>query len=106
MQVYSELAQRLDSVEQALKRLQLWSNAAPSETALQSQQPFCVDTLAFEQWLQFVMIPKFRQMIAASIPLPAQCAIAEMAEEAFKEIDEKELVECIRAIDQLITFGR
>lgn len=105
MQLYDELENRLVAVEEELKRLQLWSNDVPSKEALQSQQPFCLDTLAFEQWLQFVMIPTFRFMIAESNPLPPRCAIAEMAEEVLKDSDAGELVNRIRAIDELITNG-
>lgn len=103
--MYAELEKRLDAVEQTLQGLQLWSNETPSYHALQSQQPFCVDTLTFEQWLQFVMIPTFRQMIADSTPLPPQCAIAEMAEQVYQDIGYVELIERIRAIDHLITRG-
>ncbi|NVK54004.1 MAG: YqcC family protein [Alteromonadaceae bacterium] len=36
----------------------IWSSQMPSAQALASQQPFACDTLTFEQWLQFIFIPR------------------------------------------------
>lgn len=46
-----DLAQCLLEIEAELRRLGWWSEQAPQATALASREPFCVDTLAFEQWL-------------------------------------------------------
>lgn len=80
----------------------IWSTQVPSLEALSSTQPFCVDTLSFEQWLQFVMMVRFEEMIHNSIPLPKQCDIAPMAEEAFKGRSLSKVIVLISAIDKLI----
>ncbi len=81
----------------------IWSKEAPSLEALSSAQPFCVDTLSFEQWLQFVMMARFAEMIQHSLALPSQCDIAPMAEEAFKGRQLPNVIELLRAIDKLLS---
>ena len=79
------------------------STVVPSVAALSSTQPFCVDTLNFEQWLQFVMMARFEGMIQNSQPLPTQCDIAPMAEEAFKGRLFPNVIARLRAIDKLLS---
>lgn len=45
----------LSELEDELRQLGWWEQQAPSAQALQSQQPFCVDTLEFSQWLQWIL---------------------------------------------------
>ena len=61
----------------------LWQKQAPTAEALASDQPFCVDTLSFEQWLQYVFLPRMGQLVSERMELPAECAVAPMAEQAF-----------------------
>jgi len=93
----------LSQLQICLQAEQLWASSAPSEAALSSTEPFCVDTLSFEQWLQFVMVVRFRQMIQAKVPLPGKCDIAPMAEEAFKGRSLGDVVSAIRAVDELLS---
>ncbi|QPB84145.1 YqcC family protein [Pseudoalteromonas rubra] len=72
--------QLLDELEHTLRQAKLWQAEPVSEQALQSTQPFCCDTLRFEQWLQFVFIVKMRTLLQNGAPLPANMAIAPMAE--------------------------
>ena len=99
---YATLADQLDALVVELQRLGLWDNAPPPATALASGAPFCHDTLAFHQWLQWLFIPRLRQMIAQRAPLPGTCNIAPMAELSYAEAvwDNDELIELLRAIDQ------
>jgi len=75
----------LKELEFTLQRLQLWQEEAPSEAALASTQPFALDTLEFHQWLQFIMLERFRFMIAAGHSLPTEVAIHPMATEVYKD---------------------
>ncbi|WP_117233549.1 YqcC family protein [Vibrio maerlii] len=61
----------LDELEAALRAQGAWQDAAPSEQDLRSQQPFAVDTLAPEQWLQWIFIPKIKYLIATNTTLPS-----------------------------------
>lgn len=78
-----ELLSVLIDVEYELRRLQLWEETPPAPEALQSVEPFAVDTLTFVQWIQFIFIPKLRTMVEAGYSLPAVSGIAPMAEQYF-----------------------
>ena len=69
--------------------------------ALASQQPFCIDTLRFDQWLQFVFIGRLRQLLADQLPLPDQCAVAPMAAQCFSARDQGPLIAQLARIDAL-----
>lgn len=74
--------QLLEALESVLRRYELWSTERPSDEALASQQPFACDTLALEQWLQFIFIPRMRVLLSqpsASIPVMAIKPVAEMS---------------------------
>ncbi|WP_214000286.1 YqcC family protein [Arsukibacterium sp.] len=74
----------LNQLETELKQQQLWSAEPPCDSALASNLPFCCDTLRLEQWLQFVFLPKLRQLLQSRQPLPAKVSVLPYAEEAFK----------------------
>ncbi len=81
------LENTLDLLVAEIKAAQLWEQAPPSAEKLMSTEPFCVDTLTFEQWLQWVFIEKLRQLIAQPgfAGLPNRSDIHAMAEYAFKD---------------------
>ena len=53
----SAIAAQLIDLEAALRQLDLWSDTPPSQEALSSEQPFAMDSLEFEEWLQFIFLP-------------------------------------------------
>jgi uncharacterized protein YqcC (DUF446 family) len=97
------LRARLVELQAAMEQAQLWQVNVVSEQALQSQQPFCLDTLTLAQWLQFVLIPRFHELLDAHAPLPERLAITPYAQEVFKGLDQdtRALELAIEAIDQL-----
>jgi len=78
----------LDQITQELQRKALWQDSPPSPEALASTQPFCVDTLTFAEWTQWIMIPRFGVMVHQGHPLPNQSDIFSMAEEALKLVSQ------------------
>ncbi|GLP96729.1 YqcC family protein [Paraferrimonas sedimenticola] len=96
-------AEILIDIESQLKSLSLWSEQLPSEQALSSQQPFCVDTLAFEQWLQFVFLPRMTQMVTSGQIPPHKSGLAAMAEVVYRErFDTDALVSLLKSFDELV----
>jgi len=95
----------LETLACELKLLNLWQAEQPSAVDLSSSAPFCCDTLAFEQWLQFIFIPKIRMMIDQQQLLPTKISITPMAEEAFKHllVNVKPLFDIIQKIDECLT---
>ena len=78
--MYQQTQAYLVQLRALLKKHQLWQNEPIAVEALQSNVPFCYDTMAFEQWLQFVFIEKVEQLIIDKQPLPRNFAIAPMAQ--------------------------
>src|SRR3989344_4903792 len=76
------VAEQLLLIERELRVQGWWDALAPSAQALSSQEPFCVDTLAFEQWLQWIFLPRMKQMVEAGAALPRVSGIHPMAEQA------------------------
>lgn len=76
----AQLHEVLALIEQELHALGWWEQQAPTPEALASCEPFCVDTLSFAQWLQWVLLPRMQELLYAQQPLPQNSAIAAMAE--------------------------
>lgn len=101
------VAEVLIDIEKELRELQLWQAQAPSAEDLASQQPFCIDTLSFPQWLQFVFLPRMHSLILEKAGLPTVCGIAPIAEEYFRGVplNAAVLIAHIERIDQVLTRG-
>lgn len=107
MSVHRQLALLLVELEVALKMANQWSDRSPSAEALASVQPFACDTLSFAQWLQFIFIPRLRQLIAENGELPRQSNIAAMAEMIWAEnsVATVAVFRLMRLIDGLLKSG-
>ncbi|ARN74541.1 YqcC family protein [Oceanicoccus sagamiensis] len=100
-----ELSSLLMDVEAQLRQLGLWQTEAPSAEALASTEPFCIDTLSFPQWLQFIFLARLYSMISLQQALPTSCSIAPMADEYFKSSEHNvtALLAILEQIDQLLS---
>lgn len=105
MTQHYQVAAVLMDIEAALRNMGLWQAEAPPTEALRSEQPFAVDTLAFEQWLQFLFLPRMAFLLEQRQPLPQVCGIAPMAEEALqgRALPIAELIEALQQIDALLS---
>ncbi len=102
---HSELLALLGELEAVLRDERLWHRQRPPPSDLASTQPFACDTLEFTQWLQFIFIPRLRQVADTGTPLPAECDVAPMAEEYFKAnaMEATVVIHQLRLIDRHIT---
>jgi len=78
--MYQQTHIYLQQLVALLKKHQLWQVEPLNPDLLDSSVPFCHDTLAFEQWLQFVFIEKLQRLIDNKQPLPRNFAVAPMAQ--------------------------
>ncbi|WP_183908758.1 YqcC family protein [Simiduia aestuariiviva] len=99
------LRHALESLQSALIARQYWATMAPTPEALASAAPFCVDTLSFPEWLQFVCIPRFRALCDGGGALPANSNISAMAEYYFKTPEDQPIRAAIARIDALLSAG-
>ncbi len=97
-----QIADLLNALEVELQRVELWQASSPSKKALASQEPFALDALAPQQWLQWVFIPRFRLLLEMSRPLPIGFSMAPYFEESWKEASEYSvLITLIQDIDKV-----
>lgn len=98
------LAEELLQIERALRVEGWWSEQPPSAEALASVEPFCVDTLTFEEWLQWIFLPRMKQILEEGSALPRASGIRPMAEVVYREhpLRAKELLTALERFDRLI----
>ena len=87
-------------LEQSLREAKLWSSSAPSIEALQSKLPFALDLMLFEEWLQFIFIPKMSKIVISKSTLPNNLKLLPMAEQSLGAADNRSgVIEVIKQID-------
>lgn len=109
MPSHNALKELLSELKQALINDELYSETLPDPEALNSLQPFCIDTLEIEQWIQFVMLPKFEHLATHDLALPSiksNQGMANIAEVVFTQRGMKQqtmnTVLTMKKIDQLL----
>ncbi|MEH6648511.1 MAG: YqcC family protein [Motiliproteus sp.] len=99
-----QVATQLDQIRVELIQLSLWQAAAPPAAALQSTEPFCIDTLDLSQWLQWILLPRMHALLDEGLPLPGNCNIHPIAEQNFNgfTLDCNRLLTAIRELDRTL----
>jgi uncharacterized protein YqcC (DUF446 family) len=107
---FPRIADQLLLIERELRVQGWWSDVSPSPEALSSVEPFAVDTLDFEQWLQWIFLPRMKAILEQDLPLPNASGIQEMAEMVFAARDvqgrDRQLQVLLKEFDLLITASR
>lgn len=103
--LYPQVAALLMDLECEMRRLDIWSDQSPSVEAFASEEPFCIDTMDFSDWLQFVFLPRMRQMVEMQADLPKACGIAPIAEEYLvgRGALARSLVAVLLSLDELLS---
>lgn len=103
--VRDQLGELLATLEREMRLQDRWERQRPADRALASREPFAVDTLDFDQWLQWIFIPKLHDMLVRQLPLPASCAVGPMAEEVYGPDDSggRRITVIVSEIDILLT---
>ncbi len=98
------LAEQLLLIERELRVLGCWSDEPPTAEALASQQPFCVDTMNFETWLQWLLLPRMKLLLESGGALPSVSGIRPMADMCFqgRELTVSGLLLELQRFDQLL----
>lgn len=94
-------------IEMEMRLHGLWSAQHPGDEALASTQPFAVDTLDFEQWVQFIYLPRLKVMANVG-KLPDNVCVCPMAEESWRPHGDKlqVLIERIADLDEALSGKR
>ncbi|MES2818570.1 MAG: YqcC family protein [Pseudomonadota bacterium] len=98
------LVEQLLLIETELRLQGWWALSPPAPEALASPEPFCVDTLEFEQWLQWICVPRMAALLESAAPLPGSSGIQAMAEVVFRErmTQARPLVALLGEFDRLL----
>ncbi|HHH39621.1 MAG TPA: YqcC family protein [Sedimenticola sp.] len=108
--IRERVAETLGEMEREMRRIGHWTAEPPSAEALASTFPFCYDTLQFQEWLQWVFIPRLGAVLEGRHPLPEKSDMAPLAEVWFQEqgmaLEAARLLEIIRELDRLLNARR
>jgi uncharacterized protein YqcC (DUF446 family) len=100
---YQQAASYADRIEADLRKLGRWQEEPPPESAFQSRRPFYGDTMAFTQWLQFVLLARIRQVVAERGSFPAHSQVSGYAVREFDtDYEAQALIPALRDFDQFI----
>lgn len=98
----SQLSTLFEQLEAQMRTQKLWQQTPPSAEALMSQQPFAIDMLEPNEWLQWIFIARIRALMEQGSPLPQGFEIAPYFEQAWQEHAQyRELIALIQQIDKV-----
>ncbi|MFD0965763.1 YqcC family protein [Seminibacterium arietis] len=93
---------QLQILQQVMQQQNLWQAIPPDQKAFLSTEPFAMDTMEANQWLQWIFIPRMHALLESNSPLPTEIAIVPYVEEALKELEQLEdLLAPIAEIEKL-----
>ncbi len=99
---YQKAAQAIFEIEAEMKRIGYWSALPLLPEAYHFQRAFAADTMSFSQWLQFILIPRVRQIIQERGQFPTNSMVGAMAVREFDGDDHaSELVRLLSEFDAL-----
>ncbi|MFV0575518.1 MAG: YqcC family protein [Vibrio sp.] len=97
------LSDVLNLLHDELVQLELWEDVAPAEDALQSDQPFALDTLKPTQWLQWVFLPKMRELVESGSEVPTGFEISPYFEHAMPKGEQRDqLLAILNQLDEIV----
>lgn len=79
--------EKADEIETELKRIGLWSSDPLPESAYTYRGAFAMDTMSFEQWLQFILLPTLREIAAEDGRFPKATGFGQRAIIEFDGLD-------------------
>ncbi|AKG67980.1 hypothetical protein BFS14_04060 [Serratia fonticola] len=85
MSISNQVRHNLQAIEQSMRDLALWQLTPPEAEAFASTEPFCIDSMQAEEWLQWILLPRMHALLDANAPLPTRFAITPYFEEALKD---------------------
>jgi uncharacterized protein YqcC (DUF446 family) len=100
---YQRAGELIAALEQELHRLERWSAEPLPASAFENMGAFGANTMTFEQWLQFVLMPRLREIIAERGEFPQGSMLASYAVRALDgDADSENLQALLRGIDDLV----
>jgi uncharacterized protein YqcC (DUF446 family) len=102
--VYQRLAQKADEIENELRRLNRWQHLPLSSKKFENIGAFGSNTMTFEQWIQFVLVPRLDHIVLNKGELPADSMLATYAVRVFDgDPDASNLIGLLTELDELVS---
>ncbi|MBX4200150.1 YqcC family protein [Candidatus Parcubacteria bacterium] len=112
------IREKTDAIEEEMKKVGLWQAEALPEEMYDFNEAFGADKLSLAQWLQFIFIPRIRELIQTNGPWPEESEVGiyaaqqymffkptenpgEYATQGTMDRKESKLVELLREFDKL-----
>ena len=100
--LHSQVAKSISEIEAEMKNLGYWVAEPLTPEAYNFNEAFAMDTMAFSQWLQFVFVPRVKQIIEEKGEFPSSSMVAVQAIREFDGEDEADrLVDLLSEFDAL-----
>ena len=100
----SVVEKKIAAIEAEMKRIGYWSASPLPDEAYDFRQAFAMDTMAFSQWLQFILIPRVRQIISERGEFPTDSMVGVQAMREFDgDENAADLVSLLGEFDRLFT---
>jgi uncharacterized protein YqcC (DUF446 family) len=99
---YRVVEAKVDDIEREMKRVGLWQDKPLSPEQYNFSSPFAMDTMSYDQWLQFVFIPRVREIIRTEGKFPASSSVGAQAVREFDTYpDAQRLISLLSEFDRL-----
>ncbi len=100
--LYERASAGIAEIEAEMKAIGCWSGEPLPESAYRFKKAFAMDTMAFTQWLQFIFVPRVRQIVAERGRFPDRSVVAAQAYREFDgEPDASRLISLLADFDRL-----
>jgi uncharacterized protein YqcC (DUF446 family) len=103
---HARVAELIDRIEAEMKRIGFWCKDPPTPEQMSFQRAFAQDTMAYHQWVQFVLLPRAREIAQSHGAFPPK---SNTGIQAIREWDgddrAAELTTMLCDLDRLIEQG-
>ncbi|MDQ5825639.1 MAG: YqcC family protein [Chloroflexota bacterium] len=97
---------KIDAIDAEMQRIGMWSAEPPPAEAFEFRAAFAMDTMPFVHWLQFVFIPRVREIIATEGDFPRSSQVGAQAVRELDGINEASgLISLLSDFDYFIRSG-
>ncbi|MFO0985002.1 MAG: YqcC family protein [Planctomycetota bacterium] len=67
---HTRVAEMIDRIEAEMKRIGFWCKEPPTPEQMRFKKAFAMDTMAYQQWVQFVLLPRARDIVESRGSFP------------------------------------
>lgn len=100
--LHERAGQAIAAIEAELQCLGRWAAEAPTPEQFTNMGPFGMHTMAFEQWLQWVLVPRVQEIITTKGTFPTSSQVSVFATREYDgDPDAAHLVDLLRDFDDL-----